>query len=153
MQHIEYPSINYSILCNLYQTYKVEGFSLIIIILLLSILYKKNKPVLSTCVTSKDIYNHNKIEEVLKHILTILDCDRVVIFIFHTKNKEDTLLPFKSMSLIYEACKDNVTSKKDSLINLPILNIQSEIKNLNPFKFLKFNINQTNINPSCVDYY
>lgn len=152
MQYIDHPSVNYPILCNLYQTYKVEGFSLIIIILLLSILYKKNKPFLSTCVTNKDIYNHNKIEEILKHILNILDCDRVVIFIFHTKNKEDNLLPFKSMSVIYEACKDNVASKKDSLINLPILNIQSQLKNLNPFKFLKFSVTQNNVNPSCVDY-
>lgn len=152
MQHTEQPNINYPTLCNVYQTYKVEGFSLVIIVLLLNILCKKNKPSLATCVTSKEISNHNEIENVLKQILTILDCDRVVIGIFHTKSKENNLLPFKSMSVIYEACKDNVISKKESLINLPILNIQSEIRNLNPFKFLKFSVNEINVNSSCAAY-
>ena len=152
MKPIELLSSNSFTLSNLYQTYKVEGFNLVTILLLLLILCKKNKSFLATCVTSKEISNHNEIENILKQMLTILDCDRVVIGIFHTKSKEDSLLPFKSMSVIYEACKDNVTSKKESLVNLPVLNIQSEIRNLNPFKFLKFSVNQNNVNSSCVVY-
>jgi hypothetical protein len=152
MQYIEQSGIIYPTLCSLYRTYKVEVFSLIIIVLLLTILCKKNKSSLATYVSTKDLSNHNKIEKILKQMRVILDCDRVVIGIFHTENKEDTLLPFKSMSVIYETCKDNVNSKKDSLINLPILNIQSEIRNLNPYKFIKFSVSQSNVNPNCAAY-
>lgn len=148
MQYTEQPGIIYPTLCKLYQAYKAEGFSLIIIVLLLAILCKKNKSSLATCVTTKDIFNHNEIEKILKQMLTILDCDRIAIGIFH--NSE--LLPLTTMSVLYEVCKEGVTPKKDSMLNLPILNLQSEIKNLNPFKFLKFSITQSNLTPSCARY-
>jgi len=75
MQYTEQSGIIYSTLCKLYQEYKSEGFSLIIIVLLLAILCKKNKSSLATYVTTKDISNHNEIEDVLKQMLTILECN------------------------------------------------------------------------------
>lgn len=137
---------------DIYQSYKTEGFNLVIIILLISLLFKSFKVKHPTFVTTKEIAIHNEIEEVLKNIATTIDCDRAVIGVFHTTDPIKDLLAFKVMSVLYEYKKESAPSKKDIVVNLPAIDIPSEIKNLNPFHFLKFSISQSNLSLGCKGY-
>lgn len=104
-------------------------------------------------ITKDDIKFTEQIEDILNQLLVLVNCDRVVIGIFHNGSSLGHLHN-SYVSIEYEVTADGISSIKEEVKKIPIRKIQTEISNglETSNKFIKYNRKDNNLPQKCIQH-